>query len=113
MDENEKKFWSDMNEIFPELVKQMASLAKKSYYSITNLKSGITWWSESALEYFGLEQNYTAIGKEKPRKELHPDDVEAFKYCFRRRIEEMTLTSHGNIVLKTETSIIASTLCRR
>lgn len=87
MDENEKKFWSDMDEIFPELVKQMASLAKKSYYSITNLKSGITWWSESALEYFGLEQNYTAIGKEKPRKELHPDDVEAFKYCFRRRIE--------------------------
>ena len=87
MDENEKKFWSDMDGFFPELVKQMASLAKKSYYSITNLKSGITWWSESALEYFGLEQNYTAIGKEKPRKELHPDDVEAFKYCFRRRIE--------------------------
>lgn len=55
MDENEKKFWSDMDGIFPELVKQMASLAKKSYYSITNLKSGITWWSESTLEYFGLE----------------------------------------------------------
>lgn len=88
MDENEKKFWSDMDGIFPELVKQMASLAKKSYYSITNLKIGITWWSESTLEYFGLEQNYTAIGKEK------------------------TLTSHGNIALKTETSITASTLCR-
>lgn len=87
MDENEKKFWSDMNEIFPELVKQMASLAKKSYYSITNLKSGITWWSESTLDYFGLEQNYTAIGKEKTRKELHPDDVETFKYCFGRRVE--------------------------
>lgn len=54
MDENEKKFWSDMDGIFPELVKQMASLAKKSYYSITNLKIGITWWSESTLEYFGL-----------------------------------------------------------
>lgn len=87
MDENEKKFWSDMDGIFPELVKQMASLAKKSYYSITNLKSGITWWSESTLEYFGLEQNYTAIGKEKTRKELHPDDVETFKYCFGRRVE--------------------------
>lgn len=87
MDENEKKFWSDMDGIFPELVKQMASLAKKSYYSITNLKSGITWWSESTLEYFGLEQNYTAIGKEKTRRELHPDDVETFKYCFGRRVE--------------------------
>ena len=72
---------------FPELVKQMASLAKKSYYSITNLKSGITWWSESTLEYFGLEQNYTAIGKEKTKRELHPDDVETFKYCFGRRVE--------------------------
>lgn len=111
MDENEKKFWSDMDGFFPELVKQMASLAKKSYYSITNLKSGITWWSESALEYFGLEQNYTAIGKEKPRKELHPDDVETF--ASDGALKEMTLTSHGNIVLKTETSIIASTLCRR
>lgn len=87
MEENEKKFWSDMDGIFPELVKQMASLAKKSYYSITNLKSGITWWSESTLEYFGLEQNYTAIGKEKTRRELHPDDVETFKYCFGRRVE--------------------------
>lgn len=29
MYENEKKFWSDMDGIFPELVKQMASLAKK------------------------------------------------------------------------------------
>lgn len=87
MDENEKKFWSDMDGIFPELVKQMASLAKKSYYSITNLKSGITWWSESTLEYFGLEQNYTAIGKEKTKRELHPDDVETFKYCFGRRVE--------------------------
>lgn len=87
MDENEKKFWSDMDGIFPELVKQMASLAKKSYYSITNLKIGITWWSESTLEYFGLEQNYTAIGKEKTRRELHPDDVETFKYCFGRRVE--------------------------
>ena len=84
MDENEKKFWSDMDGIFPELVKQMASLAKKS---ITNLKSGITWWSESTLEYFGLEQNYTAIGKEKTKRELHPDDVETFKYCFGRRVE--------------------------
>lgn len=76
-----------MDGIFPELVKQMASLAKKSYYSITNLKSGITWWSESTLEYFGLEQNYTAIGKEKTKRELHPDDVETFKYCFGRRVE--------------------------
>ena len=87
MDENEKKFWSDMDGFFPELVKQMASLAKKSYYSITNLKSGITWWSESTLDYFGLEQNYTAIGKEKTKRELHPDDVETFKYCFGRRVE--------------------------
>lgn len=87
MDENEKKFWSDMDGIFPELVKQMASLAKKSYYSITNLKIGITWWSESTLEYFGLEQNYTAIGKEKTKRELRPDDVETFKYCFGRRVE--------------------------
>lgn len=113
MDENEKKFWSDMDGIFPELVKQMASLAKKSYYSITNLKSGITWWSESTLEYFGLEQNYTAIGKEKTKRELHPDDVETFNTASDGALKEMTLTSHGNIVLKTETSITASTLCRR
>lgn len=113
MDENEKKFWSDMDGIFPELVKQMASLAKKSYYSITNLKSGITWWSESTLDYFGLEQNYTAIGKEKTRKERTRMMLRLLNTASDGALKEMTLTSHGNIVLKTETSITASTLCRR
>lgn len=113
MDENEKKFWSDMDGIFPELVKQMASLAKKSYYSITNLKSGITWWSESTLDYFGLEQNYTAIGKERPGKNCTRMMLRLLNTASDGALKEMTLTSHGNIVLKTETSITASTLCRR
>ena len=86
MDENEKEFWSGLDSYLPELIVQMSSLAVKSYYSITNLKNGITWWSQKAMEYFGLESNYTVRGKERTSKGLHPDDVEIFKRGFAERV---------------------------
>lgn len=91
MDEKEKDFWSDLDIYFPELIKQMASLATKSYFSITNLRTGVTWWSQSAMEYFGLEENYTVRGREKTRRTLHPDDIEIFKRGFAERVEGKNL----------------------
>ena len=73
MNNNENAFWSEMNIYFPDIVKAITSLSKKSYISITNLNTGITWWSERAVDYFGLEDNYTIRGKEKPNKSIHPE----------------------------------------
>ena len=86
MNNNENAFWSEMNIYFPDIVKAITSLSKKSYISITNLNTGITWWSERAVDYFGLEDNYTIRGKEKPNKSIHPDDIEIFRRGFRERV---------------------------
>ncbi len=86
MDENEKSFWAEIDIYFSDVIKQMAALATKTYFSITNLKTGITWWSQSAMDYFGLDENYTKVGQEVGKKKLHPDDVDAFKKGFAERV---------------------------
>ena len=41
---------------------------QKSYLSITNLRTGITWWSERAMDYFGMKRKLydPQHGKGKP-----------------------------------------------
>ena len=61
---DEQKFWEEVDILFPDIVKAITSLAKKSYISITNLRNGVTWWSEKTMEYFGMQENYTIRGQE-------------------------------------------------
>lgn len=86
MNTKENEFWSGMDAQFSEIVKAMTSLSTKSYISITNLKTGIIWWSQRAMDYFQLEANYTIRGKEKGTKSIHPDDIAIFKQGFRERV---------------------------
>lgn len=83
---DEQRFWSEADIRFPDIVKAITSLSKKSYISITNLRTGITWWSEKAMDYFGMTQNYTLRGTEKSQKPVHPDDLEEFRRGFRERV---------------------------
>lgn len=76
---DEQKFWEEMDILFPDIVKAITSLAKKSYISITNLRNGVTWWSEKTMEYFGMQENYTIRGQEKSKRSIHPDDLEDFR----------------------------------
>ena len=83
---DEQKFWEEMDILFPDIVKAITSLAKKSYISITNLRNGVTWWSEKTMEYFGMQENYTIRGQEKSKRSIHPDDLEDFRRGFRERV---------------------------
>lgn len=83
---DEQKFWEEVDILFPDIVKAITSLAKKSYISITNLRNGVTWWSEKAMEYFGMQENYTIRGQEKSKRSIHPDDLEDFRRGFRERV---------------------------
>lgn len=83
---DEQKFWEEVDILFPDIVKAITSLAKKSYISITNLRNGVTWWSEKAIEYFGMQENYTIRGQEKSKRSIHPDDLEDFRRGFRERV---------------------------
>ena len=85
MNTEENEFWASIHTRFPDIVKAMTSMSTKSYMSVTNLKSGITWWSQRAMDYFELEANYTIRGKEKSTKSIHPDDIDAFRQGFRER----------------------------
>ena len=88
---DEQKFWEEMDILFPDIVKAITSLAKKSYISITNLRNGVTWWSEKAMEYFGMQENYTIRGQEKSKRSIHPDDLEEFRRGFRERVAEKNM----------------------
>ena len=68
-----------MDILFPDIVKAITSLSKKSYISITNLRTGVTWWSERAMDYFGMAENFSIRGREKSSKKIHPDDLEEFR----------------------------------
>lgn len=83
---DEQKFWEEVDILFPDIVKAITSLAKKSYISITNLRNGVTWWSEKAMEYFGMQENYTIRGQEKSKRSIHPDDLEDFRRGFLKRV---------------------------
>lgn len=83
---DEQKFWEEVDILFPDIVKAITSLAKKSYISITNLRNGVTWWSEKAMEYFGMQENYTIRGQEKSKRSIHPDDLEDFRRVFLERV---------------------------
>ena len=89
--QNEQTFWEDIDRLFPDMISAITSLSRKSYLSITNLRTDVTWWSERAMDYFGLEENYTIRGKEKSKKPLHPDDEATFKRGFRERLEGKNL----------------------
>ena len=91
MNSNSESFWQDINAFFPDIVAAITSLSKKSYISITNLKNDLTWWSQRAMDFFGLEENYTIRGKEKSNKTIHPDDISAFKKGFADRLAEKNL----------------------
>lgn len=92
---DEQKFWEEMDILFPDIVKAITSLAKKSYISITNLRNGVTWWSEKAMEYFGMQENYTIRGQEKSKRSIHPDDLEDFRRGFRERVAGENMDEPG------------------
>jgi predicted signal transduction protein with EAL and GGDEF domain len=86
MESDEKKFWDDCDGVFPEIIKIITAQSTKSYTSITNLKTNITWWSQRALDYFNIDDNCQLRGKEKGSKHVHPDDLATYRQGFVDRI---------------------------
>ena len=49
-DNHEQIFWEEIDRLFPDMIKAIASLSKKSYLSITNLRTGDgLFWHERKL----------------------------------------------------------------
>ena len=83
---DEHKFCDDFDILYPDILQAITSLAKNSFISKSNLRNGVTWWSEKAMEYFGMQENYTIRGQEKSKRSIHPDDLEDFRRGFRESV---------------------------
>lgn len=101
-DNHEQLFWEEIDRLFPDMIKAITSLSKKSYLSITNLRTGITWWSERAMDYFGMKENYTIRGMEALiRWELEPYGLISPGIFMEWLEEDPCIFDLGNWILRT------------
>lgn len=74
-----EEFWSDIGKKTPELIDSIFRLSRRSCIAITRLDNSVTWWSEKAVELFGLSGRYSGYSEEKTELDVHKDDREM--YC--------------------------------
>lgn len=74
-----ESFWSELGEYYDQILNMISFISKKSYISVTNMKSRVTWWSDRAVEFFRLESNTAIFTKEKAKVKIHPDDLERYR----------------------------------
>ncbi len=79
-------FWKDIGQKTPELIDSIFRLSRRSCISITRLDNKVTWWSEKAVELFGLDGSYSKFAEEKTNLRVHKDDLEMYRRGFAERI---------------------------
>ncbi len=91
MNEHSSKFWNRVGEYYPEIIKTISELSPRSYISLTDMETMETWWSQRALDFFGVEENLTKVGHEKVKITIHPDDKEPYREAWRNRMNGVDL----------------------
>lgn len=91
MEEINNSFWDEIQDCHPDIIKAITDLTIKSYISVTNMNTRITWWSEKARNFFGLKENYTSVGKEKPVLTMHPDDKLSYRNAFYEKLSGINI----------------------
>lgn len=81
------RFWEDIREYYPQIITAITDLSSRSYISVTDLQNRRTWWSKNALEFFDIDENYTAVGQEKVNVTVHPSEKEYYKKAFVDRMK--------------------------
>lgn len=81
-----EKFWEKYANRTPELLDLMSTMEPNSYVAITDIETGITWWSKQARELFNYEEcvHYSAM---RPNLRLHPDDAADYRQNWQDRME--------------------------
>ena len=60
---DEQKFWEEVDILFPDIVKAITSLAKKSYISITNLRRDMVVREGDGIFWYAGELYHSRTGK--------------------------------------------------
>lgn len=82
----EEMFWKKLDGYTSQIISRISGLSMRSFIGITNLETKKTWWSDRAVEFFGLSGNVNEYGSEKPKYRIHPDDLEYYRNSFGDRM---------------------------
>ena len=82
----EEMFWKKLDGYTSQIISRISGLSMRSFIGITNLETKKTWWSDRAVEFFGLSGNESDYGSEKPKYKIHPDDLEYYRNSFGDRM---------------------------
>ncbi len=67
----------------PKLIfESMSKVNGSSFFFIRNMKQNTSYWSDNAVEYFGLESNFLHPADLKWEESIHPDDMYSYKKDF-------------------------------
>lgn len=89
MEQND--FWNEIQNYYPELIQIITDMSEKTYVSVTDVSTRQTWWSEKAMEFFGLTENMAQVGREKTKITIHPADKEGYIQAVQNRMNGIDL----------------------
>lgn len=87
-----EEFWKDIGGYMNQILDTLSYMSRKMYIALTDLRTGYTWWSEKAVEYFGLPSQLMEFGKDTGKVEIHPEDRERYRRSMHERMEGKNLT---------------------
>ncbi len=79
-------FWSETKDYIALVLNMIANESRRSFISVTNVQTGYTWWSDRAVEFFGIGDNCHRFATEKTTVQIHPDDLPRYRDGFRARM---------------------------
>lgn len=65
----------DVTGLDERLFPVFSEASKKMYIFVTNMQTDVTRWSESAVEFLGLDSEYDYAAGSKWKNRIHPDDI--------------------------------------
>lgn len=84
--DNKETFWKKYASKASEFLDMMSMLSPNCYLAITDIETGITWWSKQARDLFHYAEceHYSMVH---PDVRLHPDDVEDYRLNWKERLQ--------------------------
>lgn len=108
------KLWEEIGDYTVQIVNAVAEISQRSYISITDLKTSKTWWSQNAVDMFGIDGNFQEYAKEKPILTIYPNDIEKYRQGFRDRMKgiDLDVPLEYRVITASNENILIRAMCK-
>lgn len=89
MRHEERLFWGKLRDSAVDILNIISTLSKKSFFAVTLLEENRTWWSDRAVEFFGMPSNYITFSSEVPKITVHEEDYQLYRQGMLDRYQGM------------------------